>query len=219
MSEEQNTQPTDNPEVGAPTPEEEPKFTDAQQEMIDAMIAKKIAKERSKADQRLADQAANFKQEKADAIKQAAERAKMTAEERAKAEAEDALKQLAADRAAVVQQQRELATKSMLLDKGIGSDMLPLIMGKDNDATAANLDLLNQYVDKKVQEATDKLLQGRKAPASSTAGANTDTFSGGNPWAKETFNLTQQQQILVSDPDKARQMIAAAHPTGYFVGQ
>lgn len=201
---EQDNQPTQNEGQ-----EEKPKveFTPEQQKAISALLDSKIAKERTKAEQ-----------EKQDAIKKAEERAKMSAEERAEAERKDREKALEEERQDLARQKQEFKTKSMLVDKGITTDMLPLLMGADDEETSQRLNLLDQYVNKKVQEATEKLMQGKQNP---TGGNGSNTVSANdNPWTEQAFNLTKQQEIFNQDPEKARQMIAQAQPKqGFYVGK
>lgn len=186
-------------------------FTDDQQEAINKLVAEKIAEERRKAQQKL-DQA---NAEKEAEVKKAAERAKMSAEERAKAEAEDRRKKLEADKAELVKMKRELSTKSMLMDKGISADMLPLIMGKDDEETQQNLALLDNYVKAETQKAVNKLMAGHHTGIGNTG--NGTQVTGDNPWSKQAWNLTKQQQIIASNPEQAQQMIAQAQPTGYYI--
>lgn len=189
-------------------------FTDEQQAAINKLIAEQTAKERTKAEQRLQDYQQKAEKEKQDAIKTAQERAKMSADERAKAEQADRQKQFEERQKQLDQQLREVQTKNLLIDKGISLDMLPLLMGADDDATQANIDRLNKFVDNKVHEATQKLLQGKQNPSNGT-GAPTAPMTN-NPWAKQSWNLTQQQQILSTNPEQAQQMIAQAQPTGFY---
>lgn len=191
-------------------------FTPEQQTAIDNMIAEKVAKERQKAEAKAQEAAQKAEQAKQDAIKKALDRAKMTADERAKAEEADRQRAIAQKQADLDQQIRQYQTKSLLLDKGISADMLPLVMGDDDAATSHNLELLDGYVQKKVQEATEKLLKGKQNPTSGNGGAQ--IAMGDNPWSKQGFNLTKQQQILATNPDQARQMIAQAQPTGFYFG-
>lgn len=189
---EQDNQPTQNEGQ-----EEKPKveFTPEQQKAISALLDSKIAKERTKAEQ-----------EKKDAIDKAIARTKMSAEERAEAERKDREKALEEERQDLARQKQEFKTKSMLVDKGITTDMLPLLMGADDEETSQRLNLLDQYVNKKVQEATEKLMQGKQNP---TGGNGSNTVSvNDNPWTEQAFNLTKQQEIFNQDPEKARQMIA-----------
>lgn len=192
-------------------------FTPEQQTAIDNMIAEKVAKERQKAEAKAQEAAQKAEQAKQDAIKKAEERAKMTAEERAKAEQEDQQKAIKEQQAELNRQMREFSTKNMLLDKGISVDLLPLVMGADDDETSRRLDLLKQYRDKEVQAATEKLMSGKKAPSAGNGGASVTTSD--NPWSKQGWNLTKQNEILKSNPEQARQMIAQAQPKqGFYFG-
>ena len=201
---EQDNQPTQNEGQ-----EEKPKveFTPEQQKAISALLDSKIAKERTKAEQ-----------EKKNAINKAIARTKMSAEERAKAEQkdrEDAVKKKEQD---LDRQLREVKTKSTLIDKGITTDLLPLVMGADEEETSQRLGLLDQYVQKKVQEATEKLMRGKQNPTNGNGGSNVSLSD--NPWSAQSFNITKQQEIFKQDPEKARQMIAQAQPKqGFYVGK
>lgn len=193
-------------------------FTDEQQEAVNELIAKQVAKERAKAEQEAKKQRQEAEQAREDAVKKAEERAKMTAEERAKAEQKDREKAFAKKQADLDRQMREFSTKNMLLDKEISPDLLPLVMGDDDDETSQRLELLKQYRDKEVQKATEKLMQGKQSPSAGNGG--TPVASSNNPWSKQGWNLTQQNQILTTDPEQARQMIAQAKPTaGFYFGK
>ncbi|WP_132329386.1 DUF4355 domain-containing protein [Limosilactobacillus reuteri] len=201
---EQNNQPAQNERQ-----DEKPKveFTPEQQKAISALLDSKIAKERIKADQ-----------EKQDAIDKAIARTKMSAEERAKAEQKDREDEFNRKQQDLDRQLREVKTKSTLIDKGITTDLLPLVMGADDDETSQRLDLLDRYVQKKVQEATEKLMRGKQNPTNGNGGSNVSL--GDNPWSAQSFNITKQQEIFNQDPEKARQMIAQAQPKqGFYVGK
>lgn len=201
---EQDTQPTQNEGQ-----DEKPKveFTPEQQKAISALLDSKIAKERIKADQ-----------EKRDAIDKAIARTKMSAEERAKAEQKDREDEFNRKQQDLDRQLREVKTKSTLIDKGITTDLLPLVMGTDDDETSQRLDLLDRYVQKKVQEATEKLMRGKQNPTGGNGGSNVSLSD--NPWSAQSFNITKQQEIFNQDPEKARQMIAQAQPKqGFYVGK
>lgn len=190
-------------------------FTDEQQSVIDNLINNKIAKLNEKHAADLKNRQAEWEQEKVQAVKTAEERAKMSADERAKAEAADREKSLDQQRAQLNRKMQELTTKSMLMDRGISADMLPLVMGATDDETTQNLDRLEKYVSQRVQKAKDELMAGHQNPVNG-AGNRGNSFAD-NPWAKESFNLSKQNAIAMTDPEMARQMIAAAKPTGYYV--
>nr|PMC27363.1 hypothetical protein CJ225_05900 [Gardnerella vaginalis] len=190
--------------------DEKPKveFTPEQQKAISALLDSKIAKERTKAEQ-----------EKKDAIDKAIARTKMSAEERAKAEQKDREDAVKKKEQELDHQLRKVQTQSMLVNKGITTDMLPLLMGADDEETSQRLNLLDQYVNKKVQEATEKLMQGKQNPTGGNDSMTTSVTSSQNPWAKENFNMTEQQRIYTQNPELARQMISAAKPQGFYVGK
>lgn len=193
-------------------------FTDDQQEAINKMIAEKVAKERAKAEAEAQKKQQQAEKDKQDAVKKAEERAKMSADERAKAEQKDREEALTKKMAELERQTHEFQTKNMLLDKGISTDLLPLVMGANDDETSQRLDLLNQYVDKKIQEATEKLMAGKKAPSAGNGGSSV-VATGDNPWSKQGWNLTKQQQLLTTNPEEAQQMIAQANPQGFYIGR
>lgn len=200
---EQDNQPTQNEGQ-----EEKPKveFTPEQQKAISALLDSKIAKERIKADQ-----------EKRDAIDKAIARTKMSAEERAKAEQKDREDEFNRKQQDLDRQLREVKTKSTLIDKGITTDLLPLVMGADDDETSQRLDLLDRYVQKKVQEATEKLMRGKQNPTNGNGGRTIS--SNDNPWSAQGWNLTKQNEILTNNPEQAQQMIAQAQPKqGFYFG-
>ena len=200
---EQDTQPTQNEGQ-----DEKPKveFTPEQQKAISALLDSKIAKERIKADQ-----------EKQDAIDKAIARTKMSAEERAKAEQKDREDEFNRKQQDLDRQLREVKTKSTLIDKGITTDLLPLVMGADDDETSQRLDLLDRYVQKKVQEATEKLMRGKQNPINGNGGRTIS--SNDNPWSAQGWNLTKQNEILMNNPEQAQQMIAQAQPKqGFYFG-
>ncbi|PWT40205.1 hypothetical protein DKZ34_06515 [Limosilactobacillus reuteri] len=201
---EQDNQPTQNEGQ-----EEKPKvdFTPEQQKAISALLDSKIAKERTKAEQ-----------EKRDAIDKAIARTKMSAEERAKAEQKDREDEFNRKQQDLDRQLREVKTKSTLIDKGITTDLLPLVMGADDDETSQRLALLDRYVQKKVQEATEKLMRGKRNPINGNGGSNVSLSD--NPWSAQGWNLTKQNEIFNQDPEKAQQMIAQAQPKqGFYVGK
>lgn len=215
MSEEPKN-PETNPEDGKQS-EEPVTFTDEQQAKIDELIGQQHAKWSKKLDQ----QQAEFKQQLADTQKQAEERAKMTAEQKAEADRKQREAEMAKQNQELATQIQEYNTKSMLLDKGISPDMLPLVMGADEDSTSDNLGLLQKYVDSQVQAATEKLLTGKQAVT--TGSNNTSPLETGtdNPWSKDGWNLTKQTEIYNTDKEQAQKLIASAQPISqsFYVGK
>lgn len=198
--------------------ENEVQFNEEQQAKIDELIASKIAKERSKSDERIQQLKEKQAQDLQEAIEKAEKRAKMSADERAEDERKEREAKIQQRLDDLEREKREFHTKSLLLDKGISADMLPLVMGKDDNETKERLSVLDDYVNKKVEQATKELLAGRKTPGvNSNASQQGTQVSGDNPWAEKSFNLTKQMEIAQKDPDLAKQMIAQAQPNKYYI--
>ena len=127
---EQDNQPTQNEGQEEKSKVE---FTPEQQEAISSLIAEKVAKERAKSNAKIQANSQKAEQEKQDAIQKAIERTKMSAEERAKAEQKDREDEFNRKQKELDRQLREVKTKSTLIDKGITTDLLPLVMGADEE--------------------------------------------------------------------------------------
>ncbi|MCW6174235.1 DUF4355 domain-containing protein, partial [Lactiplantibacillus plantarum] len=142
-------------------------------------------------------------------------------EQKAEADRKQREAEMAKQNQELATQIQEYKTKSMLLDKGISPDMLPLVMGADEDSTSDNLGLLQKYVDDQVQAATEKLLTGKQAVT--TGSNNTSPLEAGtnNPWSKDGWNLTKQTEIYNTDKEQAEKLIASAQPISqsFYVGK
>lgn len=205
-------------EMGKQNNENEVQFTDEQQAKIDELIASKIAKERSKSDERVKQLKEKQAQDLQEAIEKAEKRAKMTADERAEDERKEREAKVQKQMADLEREKREFHTKSLLLDKGISTDMLPLVMGQTDEETNDRLSVLENYVNQQVEQATKELLKGRQNPsANSNGNQQGSSVNGDNPWADKSFNLTKQMEIAQKDPDLAKQMIAQAQPKNYYI--
>ncbi len=215
----QPVQEQDNQSAQNEGQEEKPKveFTPEQQEAINSLIAEKVAKVKAKSDAKLQANSQKAEQEKRDAIQKAIARTKMSAEERTKAEQKDREDAVKKKEQELDHRLRKVQTQSMLIDKGVPTDLLPLVMGADDDETSQRLDLLDQYVQKKVQEATEKLMRGKQNPTGGNGGQTISTSD--NPWSAQGWNLTKQNEILMNNPEQAQQMIAQAQPKqGFYFG-
>ncbi|WP_290033717.1 DUF4355 domain-containing protein [Ligilactobacillus cholophilus] len=194
---------------------EDIQFTEEQQNKINELIASRIAKERAKEQSKIDEMNAQHEKEMQEAVDKAEKRAKMSAEERAEAERKERDEQMKQKLADLESEKRELKTKSLLLDKGMSSDLLPLVMGNNDDETEQRMNVLEQYVKGRIEQATKELMQGRQTP---TNGNTTrDITYSSNPWDKGSWNMTKQNEIVQNDPEKAKQMIAQAKPEGYYI--
>ena len=191
------------------------KFTEEQQAKINDLIAGKLAKERAKEKAKLDELNKQHDLAMQEAIKKAQERAKMTAEQRAEAERKERDEKMQQELENLQKERQELQTKSLLLDKGLPADLLPLVMGKDEDDTSERLEKLETYVNQRIETATKELLKGKSNPTSS--GTGTHTVTQNNPWSKDSFNMTKQAEIVQNDPEQAKQLISEANPTGFYI--
>lgn len=210
----QDNQPVEN-ENQESKENQEITFSDEQQAKINELIAGKIAKERAKEKTKLDELNKQHELDVQEAVKKAQERAKMTAEQRAEAERKERDEEFKQQMADLKKERRELQTKSLLIDKGLPSDLLPLVMGVDDEDTSERLSKLEKYVNGRIEEATKELMKGKINPSSS--GTGTHTVTQDNPWSKDNFNITKQAEIAQSDPETAKKLIAEAKPTGFYV--
>lgn len=98
-------------EMGKQNNENEVQFTDEQQAKIDELIASKIAKERSKSDERVKQLKEKQAQDLQEAIEKAEKRAKMTADERAEDERKEREAKVQKQMADLEREKREFHTK------------------------------------------------------------------------------------------------------------
>lgn len=190
-------------------------FTEEQQNKINELIASRIAKERTKEQNKIDELNAQHEKELQDAVNKAEKRAKMSAEERAEAERAERDEQMKQKLADLETEKRELKTKSLLLDKGISSDLLPLVMGNSDDETEQRMNVLEQYVKGRIEQATKELMQGRQTPTSGNTTGSTSYST--NPWSEANWNMTKQNEIVQNDPEQAKQMIAQANPKRFYI--
>lgn len=194
---------------------EEIQFTEEQQNKINELIASRIAKERTKEQNKIDELNAQHEKELQDAVNKAEKRAKMSAEERAEAERAERDEQMKQKLADLETEKRELKTKSLLLDKGISSDLLPLVMGNSDDETEQRMNVLEQYVKGRIEQATKELMQGRQTPTNGNTTGSTSYST--NPWSEANWNMTKQNEIVQKDPEQAKQMIAQANPKRFYI--
>lgn len=125
-----------------------------------------------------------------------------TANETAKAESEARIKELQftnAIKLAVADKAQDTDIVSSLFDKG------KLILSEDGKVTGLDEQL------KTLMESKPFLFKGQTKPNYNPAsGGNPNTK---NPFAKDTFNLTEQGKMLRNNPEQARSMAAEAGVT------
>jgi hypothetical protein len=125
-----------------------------------------------------------------------------TANETAKAESEAKIKELQftnAIKLAVADKAQDTDIVSSLFDKD------KLILSEDGKVTGLDEQL------KTLMESKPFLFKGQTKPSYNPAGGGNPSTK--NPFAKDTFNLTEQGKMLRDNPDQARAMAAEAGVT------
>lgn len=99
------------------------------------------------------------------------------------------------------------AIKAAGLDDGSdrAMELVDFVMGADETAIDAKVKAFAGLVKKIVKDEVDKTFKqnGRTPGQGSGAGEN-------NPWAKDTYNITQQMMLENTNPELAKQLKAAA---------
>lgn len=189
------TEPEPEPE-DAPEPESEPEDD----------IEKRIQRAVDRATNKLGNDNKKLRQQL-----EALKKSKLTADEQAdldRQEREDALAER--ERALQDKEMRWYAMKAIKkagLDDG-GDDSLALVefmMGGTEEEIDARVKSFGALIKKLVKAEVDKTFK--------LNGRNPEQGAGGgekNPWAKDTWNITQQMALEMSDPERAKQLRTAA---------
>jgi len=90
-------------------------------------------------------------------------------------------------------------------DKKLPVDLIEHFIGSDDETTKANLLKLETVVNTIKQDFANESLKNGYKPAQ-----NNNSNTTVNPWKKETWNLTNQGQILRDNPELAKQLKASA---------
>jgi hypothetical protein len=138
---------------------------------------------------------------------------KLTAAELKALEDEEKEKDLAEREAAVKAAENKLyalkAIKKAGLDDGSEAalEILALVGGNDETTIDANVKALKALIDKLVKAEVEKTFKGNgRNPEKGAGGAGGDA----NPYAANTFNLSKQMELELTDPELAKKLKAAA---------
>lgn len=185
-----------------PAPETEPEPEPAPEDDID----KKIQRAVDRATNKLGNENKKLRQQ-LDALK----KAKLTDEEAADLERQEREDALAERERALQEKENRLyaikAIKAAGLDDGSDRalELVDFVLG----GTEADIDLrvkaFGGLVKKFVKAEVDKTFKQNGRNPEQGAGAGDK-----NPWAKESYNITQQMQLEITNPELAKQMKAAA---------
>lgn len=172
------------------------------QDELDAIIAKRLARERKAWEQQLEEER---------------KKAAMTEGERLRAEKEEAERRAQEAQASANQRLINAEARVQAVTLGIRPERVAYAL-KLADLSAVDVDDSGNPDEAAIKAALEAVLKDlpelKGAPA--PQGPSGADFNGGgsaadkNPWSKEHFNLTEQGRILREDPERAKQLMAAA---------
>lgn len=126
---------------------------------------------------------------------EAEELAKLSATEREKKKLEKERKQLEDERAAFDRDRLELQVVKELTSEGLDAKFSKFLMGKDAETSNANIQAFKEVWASALECAVKERLGGKPPQA------RTEREQEENPFAKETFNLTKQAELLKKNPE------------------
>ena len=136
-------------------------------------------------------------------------KAKLTEDERKELERKEAADKLAAQQKEFAEMKNRYLAAQELKAAGldIADDIVSLVLGADEDDTKARVKSFADLIDKLVADKVKARFQnGGGEP--SKGGSAVD--AKGNPWAKGNINYSRQMEILATDPERAKALMAAA---------
>ena len=138
-------------------------------------------------------------------LKQAEELAKLSEKERLAKELEIQRNEFEAEKSKFQRERLTLQTEKDLISKDMPAEFAPFVVADTAEQTLININTLQASWQAAIEKAIDDKVKGR------TPSGNPQQQAGEvNPWKKETFNLTKQGEIIMSNPSVAEQMKRAA---------
>lgn len=193
----QDSEPDEAPETD---PGKKPEFDE---DALERLIQAKVDKITSKLGKEKADL-----QKKLDTMK----KEKLSDAERAELERKEKEDELAEREKALTEKENRLyaikAIKAAGLDDGSDKslELVDFVMSEDEEAIDSKIKAFAGLVKKFVQAEIDKTFrENGRTPAK---GSGTDATQ--NPYAKDTYNLTEQMRLEVENPELAKTLKAAA---------
>ena len=187
-------------------PEDKDKDKD-EPEDADKLLEKKIQQAVDRATNKLGNDNKKLKEELEKLRKE-----KLTAEELKALEDEEKEKDLAEREAALKAAENKMyavkAIKKAGLDDGSETalDILGLVNAGDEESIDNNIKALKALVDKLVKAEVEKTFKGNgRKPEHGSGGAGDD-----NPYMENTFNLSKQMELELTNPELAKKLKAAA---------
>jgi len=104
---------------------------------------------------------------------------------------------------------KDLTSKSqkIAIEKKLPLDLVDFFIGENEEMTVKNLDKLEAIFASHVETLVTERLKG----GSYTPPKGNGNIGGKNPFAKETFNLTEQGKMFKENPELAKTLMAASN--------
>ena len=174
-------------------------FTQAE---LDAIIAKRLARERKAWEQQLEEER---------------RKAAMTEAERLRAEKEEAERRAQEAQQQAAQRLVQAEAKVVAMELGVKPDRIPYVL-RLADLSSVDVDENGQVDATALRAAIEAVLRDVPELKGATAapGKSGADFTGGsgaaerNPWSKEHWNLTEQGRIFRENPELARRLMKEA---------
>lgn len=206
---------TGEPDGGEPEPEDPLAGLD---EKTRAAVEKMLQSERDRAANRVGNakkkelEDSKRQYEELKAALEELKKAKLTEDERKELERKEAADKLAAQQKEFAEMKNRYLAAQELKTAGldISDDIVSLVLGADEDDTKARVKSFAALIDKLVADKVKARFQnGGGEPRK--GGSAVDVK--GNPWAKGNTNYSKQMEILATDPERAKALMAAADAT------
>lgn len=100
------------------------------------------------------------------------------------------------------------ALKKAELDDGSEEtlDLVEFVLGEDETAIDVKVKALQKFAQRVAKNTTDGIYKANgRTPGKGNAGGGSD-----NPWSKESWNLTKQMELEISNPELAKTLKAGA---------
>lgn len=89
----------------------------------------------------------------------------------------------------------------MLDEKKLPKDLLDLIVSDDLENTRSNIEALEKVFNPYIQSAVEERVKSNSYTPPTATKTSVD-----NPYSRETFNLTKQMELEISNPELAKQL-------------
>ena len=206
---------TKEPDGGEPNPEDPLAGLD---EKTRAAVEKMLQSERDRAANRVGNakkkelEDSKRQYEELKAALEELKRAKLTEDERKELERKEAADKLAAQQKEFAEMKNRYLAAQELKAAGldIADDIVSLVLGADEDDTKARVKSFADLIDKLVADKVKARFQNGGGEPSKGGSAVDAT---GHPWAKGNINYSKQMEILATDPERAKALMAAADAT------